>query len=146
MLFVAGVAVRHFINVTEKEHHTTAEEGGAMPYLLVLAGAIVLGAFYLTAPKATATATAQTVSFAQVQAIVGERCATCHAAKPTQAGFASAPAGVMLDTPERILQLKDSIIQVAVNTQYMPLGNVTGMKPEERALLGAWYKAGAKGP
>ncbi|MCV4785120.1 urate hydroxylase PuuD, partial [Escherichia coli] len=28
LLFGAGVAVRHFINVTEKEHHTTAEAGG----------------------------------------------------------------------------------------------------------------------
>lgn len=146
LLFGAGVAVRHFINLTEKEHHTTAEGGGAMPYLLVLAAALVLVAFYLTAPKATATATAQPVSFAEVQAIVSQRCATCHAAQPTQPGFASAPAGVMLDTPERVLQLKDQIVQVAVNTQYMPLGNVTRMKPEERALLGAWAAQGAKGP
>lgn len=146
LLFVAGVAVRHFINVTEKEHHTTLEQGGAMPYLLVLAGVIVVGAFYLTAPKAVATASTQPVAFAQVQTIVTQRCAGCHAANPSQAGFASAPAGIMLDTPERILSLKDQIIQVSVNTNYMPLGNITGMKPQERNLLGAWYQQGAKGP
>jgi len=145
LLFGAGVAVRHFINVTEKEHHTTTQTGGAMPYLLVLAGALMLAAFYLSVPK-NAPVAAQPVAFAQVQAVVYERCASCHAARPTQAGFASAPAGVLLDSPERIMQFKDQIIQVAVNTQYMPLGNITGMKPEERALLGAWYRAGAKGP
>jgi uncharacterized membrane protein len=34
----------------------------------------------------------------RVHAIIAQRCATCHSAHPTQPGFATAPAGMMLDT------------------------------------------------
>jgi len=144
LLFVAGVAVRHFINVTEKRHHQTLIQGGAMPYLLVLAAVVVLGAFYLTAPKKTVEAGAPLVSFSQVQPIVQQQCAVCHAAKPTQPGFASAPAGVMLDTPERIVAYAARIKNVTVDREYMPLGNITGMTKEQRKLLGDWIAQGAK--
>ncbi|MDW8425617.1 MAG: urate hydroxylase PuuD [Meiothermus sp.] len=149
VLFVAGVAVRHFINVTEKEHHKTLVEGGAMPYLLVLAAALLLGAFYLTAPRPSAEAQAHPpVAFAEVQAIIQAHCQMCHAARPTQPGFASAPGGVMLDTPAQIVSYAQKIKQVSVDTQYMPLV-VPGVSPltaEQRAKLAAWVAQGAKGP
>jgi uncharacterized membrane protein len=149
LLFVAGVAVRHFINVTEKEHHQTLVEGGAMPYLLVLAAALLLAAFYLTAPRSSAEAQAHPpVAFAEVQAIIQAHCQMCHAARPTQPGFASAPGGVMLDTPQQIVAYAQKIKQVSVDTQYMPL-LVPGIPPlttEQRAKLGAWVAQGAKGP
>ncbi len=149
LLFVAGVAVRHFINITEKEHHKTLLEGGAMPYLLVLAAALLLGAFYLTAPRSSAEALAQPpVAFAEVQAIIQAHCQMCHAARPTQPGFASAPGGVMLDTPEQIVGYAQKIKQVSVDTQYMPLvvPGVPPMTAEQRAKLGGWVAQGAKGP
>lgn len=146
MLFAAGVSVRHFINVTEQRHHTTLREGGAMPYLLVLALALVLGAFYLTAPRRPATAEGPAVPFGQVQAIVNTHCHVCHATRPTQPGFASAPAGLVFDTPEQIVAQAAKIKQVAVDSEYMPLGNLTGMTKEERELLGRWIEQGAKGP
>jgi uncharacterized membrane protein len=147
LLFAAGVAVRHFVNVTEKEHHTTLETGGAMPYLLVVAAALALGVFYLTAPRDTMVAAgAEPVAFGQVQAILNTHCHGCHAARPTQPGFASAPAGVMFDTPEQIVAQAARIKQVAVDSEYMPLGNITHMTKEERAKLGAWISQGAKGP
>lgn len=148
-LFVAGVAVRHFINVTEKEHHQTVVQGGAMPYLLVLAVALLLGAFYLTAPqKSTVLQETAPVAFAEVQSIIQNHCQMCHAARPTQPGFASAPGGVMLDTPERIVGYAQKIKQVSVDTQYMPLlvPGVPSMTTEQRAKLGAWVAQGAKGP
>ncbi len=147
LLFVAGVAVRHFINVTEKQHHTTLTEGGALPYLLVLALAFVLGAFYLTAPQTTATtvpANAPEVTFAQAQEVINLRCISCHAAQPTQPGFASPPAGIMLETPEQISALISKIKQVAVDSEYMPIGNITQITSEERQLLGIWIAQGAK--
>ncbi len=149
LLFVAGVAVRHFINTTEKEHHKTLLEGGAMPYLLVLAAALLLGAFYLTAPRSSAEALAHPpVAFAEVQAIIQAHCQMCHAARPTQPGFASAPGGVMLDTPEQIVGYAEKIKQVSVDIQYMPLvvPGVPPMTAEQRAKLGAWVAQGAKGP
>lgn len=145
LLFAAGVAVRHFINITEKEHHQTLTEGGAMPYLLVAAAALVLGAFYLTAPKkASLDAGAPAVAFAQIEPIVQEHCAVCHAARPTQPSFASAPAGFLLDSAEKIVANAQKIKQVAVDSEYMPLANMTGMTKEERQLLGQWIAQGAK--
>lgn len=149
LLFVAGVAVRHFINVTEKEHHKTLLEGGAMPYLLVLAMALLLLAFYLTAPRISADIQEHPpVAFAEVQTIIQAHCQMCHAARPTQPGFASAPGGVMLDTPEQIVRHAQKIKQVSVDTQYMPLlvPGVPAMTPEQRAKLGAWVAQGAPGP
>ncbi|MCF3932119.1 urate hydroxylase PuuD [Acuticoccus sp. M5D2P5] len=71
-------------------------------------------------------------------AIVERRCATCHAANPTFAGFAAAPAGVVLDTPEAMRRRAGQIVAQAVMTEAMPLGNITEMTEEERAALGAW--------
>jgi uncharacterized membrane protein len=144
LLFVAGVAVRHSINVTEKQHQRSLTEGGALPYLLVLALAIIIAAFYLTAPKGVASAAAAQVSFAQVQAIMAERCVPCHAAQPSQAGFAAAPAGIMLETPEQISVQLAKIKTVTVDSTYMPLGNLTSMTDEERAQLGTWLAQGAR--
>lgn len=147
LLFAAGVAVRHFINVTEQQHHTTLKTGGAMPYLLVVAAVLALGVFYLTAPKGSKAAlSGEPVAFEEVRAIINTHCHVCHATHPTQAGFASAPAGVMFDTPQEIVAQAERIKQVAVDSEYMPLGNITHMTQEERSRLGAWVSQGAKGP
>lgn len=84
------------------------------------------------------------VAFAQVAPIIAQRCAVCHAQKPTQAGFAAAPGGVKLDTPARIHAAAQAIDQQAVLTHAMPLGNMTNMTQAERTLLGRWIAAGAK--
>jgi uncharacterized membrane protein len=78
-----------------------------------------------------------------VQSIVAERCASCHAERPSQPGFSSAPKGVMLDTPERIVAAAARIGEQTVTTKAMPIGNLTAMTDAERAVLGAWIAAGA---
>jgi uncharacterized membrane protein len=50
----------------------------------------------------------------------------------------------MLQTPELIRQHADKIYQQAVRLKAMPLANLTHITDEERALIGAWYIAGAK--
>ena len=90
-------------------------------------------------------ASGQPVSIAQVQAIVAERCAECHSASPTNPSYSSAPAGVVLDTPEQIVAAAAAIEEQAVLSRAMPLGNVTGMTDEERGQLAAWIGAGAPG-
>ncbi len=147
LIFVAGVAVRHFINVTEKEHHRTMTEGGAAPYLLVLALAIMIATFYIAVPKnkMVLSADTPTVAFSEVHIIMTQRCASCHAAVPTQAGFASAPKGMMLETEDQILVAARQIYDKSVLSDYMPLGNITQITPEERQTLGVWYQQGAKG-
>jgi uncharacterized membrane protein len=53
-------------------------------------------------------------------------------------------AGVLLHTPADILLNAERIHQQAIVTRIMPLGNVTQITEQERAVLAAWIKAGAK--
>jgi uncharacterized membrane protein len=98
----------------------------------------------LIAPRSTSTG--QTVTFAQAQAVIRQRCLPCHSSHPTQPGFPDAPNGVMFDTPDQILARAQQIEAQAVVTRNMPFGNLTGMTQDERDLLGAWVQAGAPGP
>ena len=77
--------------------------------------------------------------------MITARCASCHAEKPTQPGFIAAPGGLALETDAQILAQAAQIHQQSVLTAAMPIGNLTGMTDEERALLGRWYEAGARG-
>src|SRR3546814_304963 len=73
----------------------------------------------------------------RVQAIVKARCVQCHSATPVQAGFTAPPAGMALDTQDQILLHAAQIKQV-VASAYMPLGNITKMTDEERAVIAGW--------
>jgi uncharacterized membrane protein len=83
-----------------------------------------------------------TVSFSRAAAIVTARCVPCHSSHPTK--VAAAPLGIMFDTPAEIHAQASAIERVAVASAVMPLGNATGMTRDERALLGAWIRQGAK--
>jgi uncharacterized membrane protein len=49
----------------------------------------------------------------------------------------------MVDTPQQI-KAKVALIKVqAIETQIMPLGNLTKMTPEERGILAKWIEQGA---
>jgi uncharacterized membrane protein len=96
------------------------------------------------APPARATAPDPAAQFAAVQTIVAQRCVACHSDHPTQPGFASAPAGVMLHDGALIRQNAARIYQQAVQLKAMPLANLTNMTDAERAQVAAWFEAGAK--
>jgi uncharacterized membrane protein len=104
---------------------------------------VVLAVAIAPKPAATGAAAAKTVSYADVQPIIKERCAVCHAEKPTFAGFVQPPGGLMLDTPEQVKAAAQRIHQQTIATQAMPIGNLTKMTDEERSLLGKWLAAGA---
>jgi uncharacterized membrane protein len=126
--------VRHFFNLRHQGRTVWAIPVTAALATLALAMAIA-PAKQVSAP----------FTFAEVQKIVGERCATCHAAKPTQPGFNEPPKGVALDTPALIVANAPKINEQAVVTKAMPIGNLTNMTDAERATLGAWIAAGAPG-
>ncbi|MGI4848038.1 MAG: urate hydroxylase PuuD [Janthinobacterium lividum] len=96
-----------------------------------------------TGGTAVTTGAASTADFAAVTAIIAQRCTACHAERPTQPGFATAPAGVVLDSAQRIRQYGARIYQQAVVLKAMPIGNVTNMTDGERARLASWFEAGA---
>ena len=83
------------------------------------------------------------VSFADVRPIIAKHCQQCHSATPTNEDYPQAPKGVKFDTAEELRLHAHHIMQQAVLSDIMPLGNSTGMTEEERRRLGAWIDAGA---
>ncbi len=83
------------------------------------------------------------VTFEEINEVIQVRCSVCHSATPTHAAFAVAPAGVVLDTAEEIKTNVPRIMAQSVQTKVMPLGNLTQMTDEERALIGTWVEQGA---
>ncbi len=141
MLSLAGALIR----VWFVQRHF----GKATPMPLASAAVLLLAVVIAQAPsQGPATAEAASASpaevFAQVQGIVNERCASCHAASPTQPGFVAPPKGVVFDHPADVLNQAQQIHQQTVVSKAMPIGNLTQMTDAERALLDRWFQAGAK--
>jgi uncharacterized membrane protein len=146
MIMLAGVFIRHFFNLRHK---------GRVEWKYPAVGVLLLAAVAIAIaprpPAPTQPAGASTVAaanagaqFAQVQGIIAQRCVSCHAAHPTQPGFAAAPAGVALDNAQGISQNAARIYQQAVQLKAMPLANMTNMTDAERAQVAAWFEGGAK--
>jgi uncharacterized membrane protein len=99
---------------------------------------IALGVWLKPVPVEASMSTSVAVpTFAQVQAIVGERCQPCHNAQ-------YANKGVRLDVPDQILVHAAQVYQQAVVLKAMPLNNATRITDAERATLKRWYEAGAR--
>ncbi|WP_293902994.1 urate hydroxylase PuuD [Phenylobacterium sp.] len=137
-LGIAGWSIRHFFNL--KNAGRMEPQVLAFGALAFLAVAVLNESVRPKPPEAVAVPT-----YAAVRLIVDKHCIICHAAHPTHKGIPAAPSGAMFDTPEGLRKHADKIYERAVVSQSMPLGNETGMTDAERASLGAWIKAGAKG-
>lgn len=129
---IAGAGIRHWFNLRG--------QGRRNAYLLPVATGLLVATAFVTAPTPVAPPadSAQVVSDEEVMAIVGRRCASCHAVAPTQEGFAAPPKGIVFATPDDVRARAADVRRVAVDSTYMPLGNLTGMTEEERGQLGAW--------
>ncbi len=136
VIMAAGVLIRHFFNLRHKGRTVWGYPVAGVALLLALAVAL--------APKAPVAVAATAGQFAKVQAVVAQRCAGCHSTTPTQAGFVTAPAGLMLHDEALIRQNAAKIYQQAVQLKTMPIANLTNMTDDERALIGAWFESGAK--
>jgi uncharacterized membrane protein len=133
-LALVGGWIRHYYNLRHA--------GRNRPWMLVV-GAAGLGAVALLAtagsPEPTAAgASAAPVDFREVREVIAVRCAVCHSAHPVHDLFDAPPGGITFDTAEEILARADAIHAVTVETRIMPLGNLTEMTEEERALVGRW--------
>jgi uncharacterized membrane protein len=129
-LVLIGAWIRQFFNLRHAGRTVWWIPATALAAAVALAVAI--------RPDDGGGAPAREVSAGEATAIVQQRCAPCHSESPTQDGYDTAPAGVVLDTREQIVAQADAIREQAVRTEAMPLGNVTGMTGEEREALGAW--------
>jgi len=136
---------RHFFNLRHR--------GEVKPMILVrafiafLVIAVYLGYEKMPADAATggsigATGSVMTkvVDDQRATYILTHHCVVCHSATPTFPGFAAPPAGVLMDDMEKVVG-SAARMKVAVATNYMPLGNVTGITSEEREDLLTWLDA-----
>ena len=137
-IMAAGALIRHFYIQRHKHRGNPAYPAAA---IAILAGVVLWLA--PAAPVAgTADKAAAAVDIGQVQKIVEARCVQCHAAKPS---LMPTPAkGVMLETPDAIRTHAQAIYQQVVVTKAMPLGNMTNITDNERAVIGKWFETGAK--
>ena len=137
LMAAAGVTIRHFFNRKHK---------GVFAWPCLLLGAVLLGVVaWWTQPRIVELPPVEgAVTFNRVRAIVGQRCVGCHSPQPTFPGITQPPAGVLLHTPADIVQNAPRIYQQVIVTRIMPLGNVTQITEQERAVLAAWVTTGAK--
>ena len=133
VIMLAGVLIRQFF---------VLRHSGNVKWALPAAGvALLAGVAVAIAPK-IADSGGGRVTFANVQGVLKERCLQCHAAQPTQPGFAQPPKGVLLETPEQVAANAPKIAET-VGNKYMPIGNLTQMTDDERALIATWFAQGA---
>ena len=133
VIMLAGVLIRQFF---------VLRHSGNVKWALPAAGvALLAGVAVAIAPK-IADSGGGRVTFANVQGVLKERCLQCHASQPTQPGFAQPPKGILLETPEQVAANAPKIAET-VGNKYMPIGNLTQMTDNERALIATWFAQGA---
>lgn len=135
VMMLAGALIRQSFVLRHKAHAT----GQPVPWWYAMVGAVLLaGVFSATAPSTPNTPVdAAPVAFAEVRAVVNERCVMCHNEQVVN-------KAIQLHTPELIARHAQAVYQQATVSKLMPLNNATQMTEAERALIKRWYEAGAK--
>jgi uncharacterized membrane protein len=137
LLMAAGALIRHSFVARHKAH----VQGRRAPWEHAVVGvALLIGlAIWIAPPPPSAeaqAAAARPVAWAEVQAVVEQRCLICHNAQVQQ-------KNVALHTPALVQQHAQQVYQQVVLLKLMPMNNATGITEAERALLKRWYESGA---
>ena len=133
-IMLAGGLIRQFFVLRLR--------GKSAPVFAIAAVLILASVAFALAPSGSPkTSAAPTI--AAVQTIISQRCTGCHAATPTREGFAQPPKGIVLESVEQIALHAAKIAETTAN-RYMPLGNLTQMTDDERAVIAAWSAAAAR--
>jgi len=133
--FITAFA-RHYFNLRHREINR--------PWILVVAALLTIALIWIIAPTpsvTTADASSPRISDETAMTIVSTHCVACHASSPSHPAFQSPPAGIKLENLSLLAVHAGKVRQVAVDSHYMPLGNLTGMTDEERQQLGQWLRA-----
>jgi uncharacterized membrane protein len=132
LIVIGGASLRHFLVRIE-----VGDRQEQVAWTLPLIASSLAFALLLTEPAKTAVYQGE-VADAEALTIVQTRCASCHAAQPTDKTIKAAPKGIALETLEELKRYAAQVETQAVKNRAMPLGNKTDMTAEERAKLGAW--------
>ena len=79
---------------------------------------------------------AEVAAYGDAHALLQQHCLICHSEKPAMPGYAIAPAGVALETPEQLGRFAPRVLAV-VELQMMPPLNMTSMTDADRHTLAA---------
>jgi len=135
VITLGTAGIKHWLNLREKGQYNV--------WVLPVSVLILLAASFVSAPPRTPGECKQEINFALVNHVINARCSGCHSSRPTDNVYTAAPNGVVYDTPEDIVKMKDKIMQRAVITKTMPPNNKTGITPEERDMIRCWIDQGA---
>ena len=136
VILALGAVVRHWFN-----GHDQGRRGAGMVWQWPTAAALFAGLIAFSAWRPD-VATAD-VDPPRAMEIVALHCSACHAAVPSHEFHDAPPGGVIFDSLDQIRAHSAKIIAQSVLSRAMPLGDETGMTDEDRAVLGAWLRAGA---
>jgi uncharacterized membrane protein len=134
-MMAAGAAIRQFFVL--RHGFKLGRNRHPWPYAAVGVALLLALIAWLKPAPAPVVAVPDTVGFAQVQPVLAQRCVMCH-------GEALQSKGVRLDSPAEVQRHAQAVYQQVVVTRLMPMNNATGITEEERALVGAWFKGGAR--
>ena len=138
VLMLAGALIRHSFVA----RHKALVNGVRVPWEYAAIGTVLLLGLAVALkppPRAPAAAIATPATYAELRAVLDQRCAVCHNAVVAQ-------KNVALHTPELVKQHAQAIYQQSVVLKLMPQNNATQITEAERELIGRWFKAGAPGP
>ncbi|MFY8088002.1 MAG: urate hydroxylase PuuD, partial [Rubrivivax sp.] len=140
VLMLAGALIRHSFVARHKAH----QQGRRPPWGFAGVGVVLILVLVVAlkpAPVAqpAAAKAAEPVSFAQVQAVIEQRCLMCHNAQVQQ-------KNVALHTPALLKQHALSVHQQVSVLRLMPMNNATQITEDERQLVARWFLQGAPVP
>ena len=134
IVMIGGVS-RHFLL-----RHEVGDEMSEIAWTIPVIGLALASVIMLTQPQ-TITYSGPKVSDDEAFAIVQNRCASCHAANPSDDKIKAAPKGIIFSSIADIKKYAKQIEAQAVRNNTMPMANKTHILLEERAKLGAWINA-----
>lgn len=152
LVFLMGVTIRHWFNTTHARKGrptwtwlATALLFIAIMWLSTVPKVLTGDTTQVTAPAPVFQKFASNGHFPAARDVVASRCSMCHAADPVWEGLQAAPKDVILDNDAAIASFAREIYLQAGRSHAMPPGNLTGVTPEERQLLTAWYESAVSG-
>ncbi len=138
LVLVAIMSAGALIRLSFALRHKALAYGKPVPWHYAVIGTVLLvGTLWAIRPAPQpALAAAAPAKFADVQAVVTQRCVMCH-------GPALQSKNVRLDSPEEVNKHAQAIYQQVVVLKAMPMNNATQLTDEERALIKRWFESGA---
>ncbi len=129
---LVGVLARHYFNIRHISKAVWMLPTALFGFIMIVMATLPA--------KQKAVAKADKITTAQIMPIIEKRCNSCHSTQPTQAGFASPPAGLAYDK-EGVFENNADKVFSQVSQKIMPLGNLTKMTDEEREKVSLWYRS-----